>query len=78
MAPLESPTAAKPRGKAYWRINLFVSAPAMTTMLNDLRRNAEQIERVLTGINDDESIRALREYASELDAEIERMRFADD
>lgn len=78
MVPLESPTVVKPRGKAYWRINLFDSEPVMTTMLNDLRRNAEQIERVLTGINDDESIRALREYAAELDAEIDRVRFADD
>ena len=47
----------------------------MTTLLKHLRREAAQIERVLTGVNDDESIRALREYAAELDSAIWRVRY---
>ena len=47
----------------------------MTTLLDDLRREADQIERVLTGVNDDESIRALRKYAAELDSAIWRVRY---
>ncbi|MEG3124427.1 hypothetical protein [Sphingomonas sp. GB1N7] len=78
MVALESPTTAKLRGKACLQIIRFASPPLMTTLLNELRRDADQIERVLTGINDDESIRALREYAAELDAEIERVRYKDD
>jgi hypothetical protein len=58
--------------------NRFASAPLMTTRLDDLRRDADQIERVLTGVNDDDSIRALREYAAELDAAIWRVRYADE
>lgn len=50
----------------------------MTTRLDDLRRDADQIERVLAGVNDHESIRALREYAAELDAAIWRERYADE
>ena len=50
----------------------------MITLLDDLRRVADQIERVLTGVNDDETILVLREYAAELEAAIWRVRYADE
>ena len=50
----------------------------MTSQLDDLRRDADRIERVLTGVNDDETILVLREYAAELEAAIWRVRYADE
>lgn len=65
-------------GNPFLIVSRFASAPFMTTILNELLRDADQIKRVLTGVNDDESVRALREYAAELDAAIWRVRYADE
>ena len=77
MVALESPAVSKSGGNPYLAINGLASALLMTTQIEELRREADQIERVLTGVNDDESIRALREYAAELDAAIWRVRYND-
>ena len=50
----------------------------MDLIIEKLQRDAAQIERVLSGINDDLSIRTLTEYAAELDARISCTRFGNE
>lgn len=50
----------------------------MNLIIEELQRGAAQIERVMSGINDDLSLRTLREYATELDARISHTRFGSD
>jgi hypothetical protein len=50
----------------------------MDLIIEELQRDAAQIERVLSGVNDDLSLRTLREYAAELDARISHTRFGND